>query len=263
MATGNQVSLCNRSLLAVGGKSQISALNEGSTQANACNTLFTPTFESLARAAYWNCLRKQAVLTLLQAASGTPENQNGTTLPLPPVPWLYAYQVPSDSLAIRWLVPSLPPQGNNQISSAMTPAPTCIPQEQIRFQVTYSTDVNNNPIQIILTNQPQTQAVYTVNQPNPSLWDSEFQAAFVASLGAFLVPALSMNKTLMEMNIKLAERMIAQARIRDGNEGYTSQDHIPDWEKSRNVGGGWGGYGLGSGQLGYGNYYGGYCSMGW
>lgn len=262
MATGNQISLCNRSLLAIGGKSQISSLTEGSTQANACNTLFTPTFEALARAAYWNCLRKQSVLTLIQAASGTPENQNGTTLPLPPVPWLYAYQVPADSLACRWLVASLPPQGNNPISSAMIAAPAQIPQQQIRFQIAYGVDSNNNPLQLILTNQPQAQLVYTVNQPNCQLWDSEFQAAFVASLAAFLVPALAMNKTLMDINIRLAEKMIAQARIRDGNEGYTSQDHIPDWMLARNSGGGWG-YGLMNENGPNGMFYGEYCNMGW
>lgn len=262
MATGNQVSLCNRSLLAIGGKQQISSLTEPSTPAQACNTLFTPTFEALARAAYWNCLRKQVTLTLLQAAAGTPENPNGTSIPLPPNPWLYAYQVPSDSLACRWLVRSIPPQGNNPISPAMQPAYTAVPQQQIRFQVATATDVSGNPLQIILTNQPQAQLVYTVNLPNPQLWDSEFQAAFVASLAAYLVPALAMNKTLLDMQVKLAERMIAQARVRDGNEGFTSQDHIPDYIVDRNLGGGWSAYGTGN-TGGYGDCLGAYTNMCW
>jgi hypothetical protein len=109
MATGNTLNIINRSALAVGMQSQVSSLNEGSALANAASTLYTPTFEQLARSAPWNCLRKEATLTLLAAAQGTPENPEGTTLPLPPVPWLYQYAYPSDCLQMRFIVPSLPP----------------------------------------------------------------------------------------------------------------------------------------------------------
>lgn len=247
MATGSVISICNRALLAIGSQAQLSSLNEGSTQASACATLFTPTFESLARAAYWNCLRKQAVLSLIGAAQGTPENPTGNSLPLPPSPWLYSYQLPSDSLQARFIVPSFPTQatGNPPISPAMIAAQTCMPLQQILFRVAYATDINGNPIQIILTNQSQAQLVYTVNQPNPQIWDSLFQSGMVASLGAFLVPALSLNMSLAQMQISLAEKAVATARVRDGDEGTTSQDHIPDWIQARSIGGTITGYGYG------------------
>lgn len=257
MATGNIISICNRSLLSIGSQSQISSLSEGSTEANACNTLFTPTFESLARSAYWNCLRQQAVLSLLAAAAGTPENPDGTAMPLPPTPWLYVYQLPSDSLQARFIIPSLPSAitGGIPISTAFVGAPTILPTETIPFRVAYATDLNNNPIQIILTNQTQAQLVYTVNQPNPQIWDSQFQAAMVASLAAYLVPALSLNIPLAQLQVQIAERIIAQARVRDGDEGTTSQDHIPDWISARNAGATmWNG----SGGYGYG-----WCDMNW
>ncbi len=235
MATGSTLSIINRALLSIGSQSQVSSLNEGSAQANAAATLFTPTFESLARSAPWNCLRKQATLTLLAAAQGTPENPDGTTLPLPPTPWLYSYAQPSDSLQIRFLVPSLPaPIGGVPLFSVNTGAPTWLPNGgQIPYAVAYSVDTNNNPINVILTNQSQAIAVYTVNQPNPQIWDSLFQAAMVASLAAYFVPALSLNMPLMQVQIKLAESMIQQARVRDGNEGVTSMDHVPDWMNAR------------------------------
>jgi hypothetical protein len=129
-------------------------------------------------------------------------------------------------------------------------------QGQIPFKIAYGTDAQNNPLQIILTNQSQAQLVYTVNQPNPQTWDSLFQQAAVASLAAYLVPALSLNLPLMGAQIKNAEAMIAQARIRDGDEGSTCQDHIPDWITARNGGASY--YGLsGSGQ------YGGWGNMVW
>lgn len=242
MATGSILSICNRALLSIGVQAQISSLNESSTEADACNTLFTPTFESLAREAYWNCLRQQAVLTLLAAATGTPENPSGATLPLPPSPWLYSYQLPPDSLMARFIVPSTPISANTPISPAMVSSPVWLPMQSIPFQVGYSTDVNGNPIQIILTDLTQAQLVYTVNQPNPQIWDSLFQSAMVASLASFLSPALSLNLSLGQMQLKIAQDLIAQARIRDGNEGTNSQDHIPDFIRARNVGSttGWG-----------------------
>jgi hypothetical protein len=84
-----------------------------------------------------------------------------------------------------------------------------------------------------LTNQTQAQAVYTVNQPNPIIWDSLFQEAMVRSLAAFLVPALSLNLALMSAAIKAAEGMISQARVSDGNEGVTVMDHLPDFISAR------------------------------
>lgn len=235
MATGNQLNIINRALLSIGSQSQVSSLNEGSAQANAAATLYTPTFEQLGRSAPWNCLRKEATLTLLAAAQGTPENPDGTTLLLPPVPWLYQYAYPSDCLQMRFIVPSL----SNSVSgvpifSVNTGAPTGIYNNRnIPFAVAYATDTNNNPINIILTNQTQAIAVYTVNQPNPQIWDSLLQGAMVASLAAFFVPALSLHMPLMQVQIKLAESMIEQARVRDGNEGTTSMDHLPDWLRAR------------------------------
>lgn len=235
MATGSTLNIINRAALAIGSQSQVSSLNEGSALANAAATLYTPTFEQLARSAPWNCLRNQATLTLLAAAQGTPENPDGTTLPLPPVPWLYQYAVPSDSLQIRFIIPTLSNSASGTpIFSINTGAPTGIYNNRnIPFAVAYATDTNNNPINVILTNQTQAQAVYTVNQPNPQIWDSLLQGAMVASLAAFFVPALSLHMPLMQMQIKLAESMIEQARVRDGNEGTTSMDHLPDWMRAR------------------------------
>ena len=89
------------------------------------------------------------------------------------------------------------------------------------------------------TSQAQAQLVYTVNQPNPQLWDSEFQAAVVATLAAQLVPALALNMNLMKMQIAIADKIITEARVRDANEGSNTQDHIPYWIRARNSGNGY------------------------
>lgn len=257
----DQLSVANRALLAVGARAQISSLNpsDGSDEANSISVLWTPTFEALARTAQWGCLRQQATLSLLQAAQGTPENPSGLSYPTPPNPWLYAYAYPSDCLNIRWIVPSFPISegGSTPPTTINNAAGTWLPSGgQIQYQISQIKDVNGSPILVVLTNQDQAQAVYTVNQPNPATWDSLFQQAMVNSLGAYLVPALSLSMPLMQMAIKAAEVAIAQARAVDGNEGVTSMDHLPDWMAARAGGGGFG--------LGYNiTAYGGLESMTW
>ena len=237
MSQESVVTVSNLALLSVGSRSQISSLTDGSPEASACATLFNFVYSHLARTARWICLQKQATLSLLAAAQGTPENVTGTSLPLPPTPWLYQYALPSDCLAMRYLVPSFPnatPTGA-QPTTYSNSAPTWLPSGggQIPYQVAYSTDTSGNPIQVILTNQDIAQAVYTVNQPNPSIWDSLFTSAMVSSLAAYLVPALSLNMPLMQSSIQSAERMITAARVADGNETTTTVNREADWIRAR------------------------------
>lgn len=259
MAT--QIDIANRALLFVGARANVSSINpsDGSVEGNAISTLWSPTFEALARSAPWNCLTKQVALTLLKAAKGTPENPDGTTFEVPPSPWLYAYAYPSDCLLFRFITPSLP------ASDGSSPPPTTINNAagiwvpnsgQIPFAVSSIGDSHNSPILIVLTNQSQAQAVYNANIQNPQIWDSLFQAAMVASLGAYLVPALSLSMPLLDRAVKMAEEAIKRARAQDGNEGVTVMDHYPDWMQARAGGSGWGaGHGWSN--------WGGFVSMIW
>lgn len=257
----DQLSICNRALLAVGARTQVSSINpsDGSIEANSLSVLWQPTFESLARTAHWNVLRRQQTLSVLYAAQGTPENPSGSSLPIPPTPWLYAYAYPSDCLDMQFIVPSLPSNagGTTPATTINNAAGTSLPNGgQIPYVISTLSDSNNAPILIILTNQDQAQAVYTVNQSDPAGWDSLFQSAMVASLGAFLVPALSLSLPLLDRCVKQAEVAIAQARVADGNEGVTTMDHLPDWIRARAGGQGFGiGWNFSS--------YGGYCNMQW
>ena len=271
-ASSSQITLVNRALLGVVARAQVSSINpsDGSTEADAASLLYQPTFEQLARAARWNCLRKQATLTLLAAAVGTPENPTGIAVPgpfspafsaafgsglvpVPPSPWLYAYQVPPDSLAIRFIVPSLPSStgGTPPLTTASISAAPQLPNSgMIPFQVALSADSHGNPIEVILTNQSQAQAVYTANQPIPTTWDSMFEQAFVSGLSVFLALPVSGNLQLAQMAMSTAESYIAKARAADGNETVVTQDHVPDWILARAGAAGFGvGYGGGNGPL--------------
>lgn len=257
-------SVCNQALSSIGARAFIANLNENSVEAQNCALWYQPVFQQLARAAKWNCLRAQTELSLICAAIGTPENPIGTSFTIqPPTPWLYQYQIPANSLAIRFLVPSLPfTATGTPPTPASVAAPIYVPGDgQIPFAVANGTDAQGNPLNILLTNQSIAQAVYTIDQEDPALWDSQFQMAFVASLGAFLVPALSLDLQLMQLSIRTAEGIIAQARAADGNEAVVCQDHVPDWLRARSGGTGFGLFGPGYAWNGAG--FGAYDSMCW
>ena len=257
MASQNQVSCVNLSLLSIGARAQVSSIqpSDGSTAADAAATLFTFVFQNLARTARWGCLKKQVTLTLIQAAQGTPENPSGTTLPLPQQPWQYAYLYPPDCLMMREILPPLITSGSavNQTSLSNSISPQVPGQYQIPYATGYSTDSSGNALEIVLTNQESAVANYTVDQENPASWDSLFTAAFVASLATYLVPALSLNAPLMAQQIKRAEGMISLARGQDGNETPTMQNTVPDWINARQGATGSLPYISGNGYPAYGN----------
>ena len=238
-STGNLISVCNRALSSLGTQSAISSLSESSAEANACSLWFQSVFEQLARTAPWGCLRAQSPLTLQLAAQGTQENPNGTP-PFPPPPWSYQYAYPSNCLQMRFLLPSLTsPAGGVPLFSIPTGSPlNPAGVNRIPYIIAYNTDANGNPLNTILTNLSQAQGVFTVNQPNPQVWDSSFQAAMVASLAAFICPALTLHLSLMNMQVKIAEQLISEARTRDGNEAPASQNRTASWIAARSGGSG-------------------------
>jgi hypothetical protein len=237
VSAATQVSIVNRALLKIGQNTLVSSISppDNTQAASVAAQLFGPTFEALARQAHWNCLRNQVTLSLIMAAQGTPENPTGNSLTLPPQPWLYGYELPSDCLMVRSLLPFYPTINTGTPQTTFNnAAPSCPPNGwQIPFQVAFYSDSGGNPGQVILTNLEFAQAIYTTSVSNPSIWDSQFQEAMVASLAAEFVPALNLNMALMQTQLRIAESVIMAARVSDGNEGVHCQDHTPDWITTR------------------------------
>lgn len=223
----SEVDICNRALSAIGTRTTISSIqpSDGSNEANACALLYYPTRDALLRAVHWDFARAQTNLSQLKSATDT----NSTC----PVPWQYEYAYPSTGLKMRYILPLM--QTNSTGGVPLTTGPTMPVQGfglgmgPVRFFVGTDFDVNGNDATIILTNQPQAIAIYTKQITNPNLFDAQFQEALVAALAAHLVPALALEAKLMQGQIKIAEAVIAQARVTNGNEGPMVQDSIPDW----------------------------------
>lgn len=251
MASGlAPVDVCNMALSQVMARAQIQSLSpsDGTAAGDACTLLYQPTVDAFARAAHWNCLRFQSgalgstqppPLQAVKAAAGTPENLNGTTLPVPPQPWLYAYAVPPDCLKARYLVPAATQSGGGipLATAGGLMLPAVLPTYAIPFEIAVDLDASGNEIAVLLTNLQNAQLVYTRRLANVGLWDSQFLMGAKSALAVWLAPGLNGSVSMAGQAMGIAKAMLDAARMSDGNEGPQTQDHTPDWIRIR--GGGW------------------------
>lgn len=254
----SEVDVCNMALDNIGARYSITSLTPPQPPPNAVLVArhYQPKIDALLRAAHWNFARKQAPLTLLKAARGTPENLSGTTLREPPTPWQYEYEYPSDCLLARFLIANPPnTAGSDQpvLGGGAYQTPLWPNMPGYKFVVAVDEDADGNQIKVILTDLEFAQCIYTARIKNPDLWDSQFLLAACATLGAWLVNPTSGDGTMLKGQIELASSIITQARVSDGNEGQTSIDYVPDWMAVRGVGG----------YSGTGDGFGGVCNYGW
>lgn len=240
------VDLCNMALGQIAARTSITGINPASPPNNkaaeVAASLYQTQADAVFRAAHWNSGRVQNPLTLLRAAQGTPENPAGTTLPLPPTPWLYEYAWPSDCLLMRFVAPKPVPQAATTVPLMTNLGFINRPlvNTAMPFVPAIDTDQNGNQIKVILTNARNADGVYTARIANVDLWDASLQNAVVGTLAAWFVMPVTGDKTLLQMRVGLAVGLINAARLSDGNEGITTSDVPVDWMDVRNTGAGWG-----------------------
>ena len=272
----------------------IGDIQQGTTLARIALRHYMPCLEQLHRAAYWNFTRKQAPMELLGAMPGLGPPAPAGEQPLygsrviPP--WCFEYAWPIDCIAARFVpwnnnlpqsatppgnisVPPVPPTTFNlpfQTPPALMPArmlvasdsayPLPIPPNTPPQQWWNTRGAAPDIRTVILTNVPCAELVYTAFIPYPNLWDPLFQEAMAALLATYLAlpcnPDKKEGRALRGEAIAIAKGAIGTARVRDGNEGFPSVEHTPDWIKARSRGAGyagWGGFEAGGpGVLGYG-----------
>lgn len=186
-------------------------------------------------------------------------------------PWVYEYAWPTDGLKARY-VPARPattntaPPGNITLpatplatnlsasSPFMRPVPArfLISQDTVPVQVGVPASWEGQPNfgqgqspseqTVILTNVQNATLVYTALILYPNVWDPLFQEAVVAAIGERIAMQVLADKRLALAvrgeQIKVAQRVLDAARVSDGNEGWTSNDLMPDWLRIRSGGGG-------------------------
>lgn len=289
--------ICNQALDAAGVDFTLGDIEEGTRPAQVCLRAYWTCLRQLLRGAPWDFARREVPLLLLADATGQTPNV-GTTVGSG---FVYCYAYPNDCARVRY-IPWIPfdnpgaPANNIQPPNAQAPLLTNMGQAPLvghrivpaRFLITNDPnfpppagstywDVQGVSPQgriVILTNVVNAKCVYTMVVLYPSVWDHLFRSAMVAYLASEISLPLAKDKkfglSMREQNIAIVKEKIVQARIADGNEGWTSTDHTPDWIRNRNTGGsggfgpGWAGFdGGGGGSYGcFGSGWGGSLGFG-
>jgi hypothetical protein len=89
---------------------------------------------------------------------------------------------------------------------------------------------------VCLTNARSPIIDYTTSDVYVAEYDAGFADAFMLAMEGKLALALLGDKVMYKAKLEEANSKILEARIRDGNEGLTVQDHVPDWLQVRGVG---------------------------
>lgn len=271
-----------QALDAIGWQHDLGDLQDGTHESKILLRAYSQCLRQLLRAANWNFARKEAPMVLQADATGNTPGV-GTIVP---GGFIYSYQYPIDAMKVRyvpWRIPangSGVPVGNIQPPNPGAPIVAGLGSPILahrprpaRFLEAMDTNypapagaqtwetqgVSPQGRSVICTNVQNALLVYTALMNYPSNWDAQFRAAFVAYMaGEVALPIWAQKDRKFGMAMRtqqlaIAKEKILQARITDGNEGFSNSDFSTDWIRTRRTGGsgryggGWGGEMAGGG----------------
>jgi hypothetical protein len=98
------------------------------------------------------------------------------------------------------------------------------------------TFTDNLPVaKVFLTNVRNPVVDYTTSHVGVLEYDALFGDAFMLAFEGKLALALLGDRALYAAKLQEANASIINARVRDGNEGLTTYDFVPDWMQARGI----------------------------
>lgn len=227
MAT--EVDICNLALAHLGNAATVASINppEGSAEADHCARFYPLARDTLLEMHAWGFALKRVALA--QVANAASE-------------WLYAYAAPNDAVN---LLEVLPPDATDDIN-AQVPFPSDsygLSAIQVYNPVTigyttqpYSSEIDANGNQIILTNQEQAVLRYTALITDTSLFSPLFTMTLSWHLAAMLAgPVLKGESGISETEraTKMMAAMLSQAKNSDANQRRVTPHVATPWIAGR------------------------------
>lgn len=194
------VTLYNLALSVAGITSGVDSPSEASPEAEQCRLWFEPVRNLILRAAFWPSVKGVKRLGLL----ATRDTDKDWTSSDPFPGWLYAYALPSDALAPRF----------------------------ITDWQQFTTGIYEGK-RAVFTNVENAVLVYTLRQADISLWDAGLFMAVAYGLAGHISMPLNGKPQRAQMNIQQANQMIIDARVNIANEEETAVDSLPEWISAR------------------------------
>jgi hypothetical protein len=234
--------IINEALIEIGVVDLLDDMYSGSRAAKVGRQVYDSMLRGMFAAAPWNFARRQRQIDMMGDASG--QFHANTYVPLP---WRFMYEWPTDCVHARYVMALnayaldengvavySPPAWNRPAPFLVTDVP--IPND---FASNWDQVEGHSPesTRAICTNQLGAQLIYTGLIQYPDAWDPLFRRAMVAAMAARIVlPMMDDKRTaraIRDDQIRIAREAMIEARVRDGNEGWTVVDHTPDWIRAR------------------------------
>lgn len=194
--------ICNAALSHCGTRSKISALDEGSPEANACLTHFDLVRDATLRAFDWNFAR----LTIALAELGNP-----------PARWAHKYALPTDCVRLRRL---------NDVPLLALPETFC--------EIAADRDSTGAITAVILTNAAPVAAIYTARATDPLRWDPGFADAMTYGLAARICFELTGKDDRVRTLTQLWQATLLRAGAEMANESTAlNRTWLPDALQAR------------------------------
>jgi hypothetical protein len=199
------VDIYNLALSAIGTRSDVAAVDEGSPEANACNLWYEVTLNALLRAAPWSFATAYERLALLSTRDWTLDWGTAD----PPPAWGYEFAAPSTMVRPRYLTTFE------------------------RFDLSMRGTTHS-----IVTNSVEPILCFTKRQPLVSMWDDQFVSAMANGLGAAIAMKVSGKVNRARSALQIANDLIEQARLSDANQSSPqTYDAMPSWFAIRGASG--------------------------
>jgi hypothetical protein len=214
------IDICNRALQMAEARATITALNDGTNEANNCNLIYSTIVDWCFSVTNWNFARKIDILTPSKNVPGTPGVWSSA---YPAPPWKYQYLYPSDAVRIQYVM-----------SQSLDSTGLAWLGEPAKFVVGMDT-ITAVQRRVILTNVASALCQYTATISDPTQWPAYFSQAVVSVLSWLLASALSGNKDLSKFLEQVSEQHMLFAVSLNRNEGLLVEDTTPEWILSRGL----------------------------
>lgn len=193
--------IINQAARAGGVMKRIGQVYEGSELSKVALELIAQTRMELMQFKDWSFTRR-ANIPLVLLKGPPPDGGYNPVQPwsnVYPAPgFLYEYAYPSDCLELRAIIPA--PIGFMPDSDPL-PSQWRIDDDQFPI-VTGNPPIASGPeAKVILTNTTNALAVYRADITNPVLWEANFTAAYIASLGKKFAKAFGADATEIQADI--------------------------------------------------------------
>ena len=194
--------ICNAAISHCGTRSKISAIDEGTAEANACLTHLALVRDATLRAFDWNFARLTAQLAELAN---------------PPARWRHKYALPTDCLRLRRL---------NDVPLLALPETFC--------EIAADRDSTGAFITVMLTQASPVAAIYTAQVADPLRWDPGFVDAMTYGLAARICFELTGKDDRVRTLTQLWQATLQRAGAEMANEGSAfNRLYLPETLQAR------------------------------